>query len=68
MEPACTLAISTLRTLIGLHQMEEKALRKLLANRGSPQSRVQAERDLEKLLIRMKTLSKELAKLEAGIT
>jgi len=48
--------------------MEEKALRKLLANRGSPQSRVQAERDLEKLLIRMKTLSKELAKLEAGIT
>jgi hypothetical protein len=46
--------------------MEEKGLRKLLTNPGSPQSGVQAERDLEKLLIRMKALSKELAKLEAA--
>ena len=68
MEPAGTLAISTLRTQIGLHQMEEKSLRTLLANPGSPPIRMKAELDLERLLRRMKALSAELAKLEAGIT
>jgi len=68
MEPARTLAISTLRALIALDQTEEKRLRKLLTNPGSPHIGQQAERDLERLLMRVKTLTAELTKLEAGIT
>jgi hypothetical protein len=64
MGPARKHDIATVRTLIHLHQKEEKRLRILITNPGSPQIRVQAEFDLERLLIRIKALSKELVKLE----
>jgi hypothetical protein len=66
MEPANKLAIATLRTLIRLHQNEEKRLRALLTDSASSSARIQAEFDLERLLRQMKAQLDELAKLEAG--
>jgi hypothetical protein len=65
MEQVRTLAIATLRTLIGLHRMEEKRLRTVLANPRSPQIRMQAEFDLERVLKRIQRDEVELARLEA---
>jgi hypothetical protein len=60
-----TLTIAALRALIGLHHTEEKRIRAHLLNPESPQVRMQAEFDLEKLLIRIHRDEVELARLEA---
>jgi hypothetical protein len=54
-----------LRTLIGLYQIEEKRLLDVLSAAVPTEVRLIALFDLEKLQSQIKTLSEELAKLEA---
>jgi hypothetical protein len=54
MEQVRTLAIATLRTLIGLHHMEEKRLRAILVDEPSAKIRTLTQCDLENLLKRIK--------------
>jgi hypothetical protein len=65
MDPAQSLAIAMLRTLIGLYQIEEKRLLDVLSAAVPTEVRLIALFDLEKLKSQIKTLSEELAKLEA---
>ena len=64
MEPARIPAVATLRTLIALHQNEEKRLLAVLADAVPMEVRLMALFDLDKLHRQIKTQSEELARLE----
>jgi hypothetical protein len=66
METGRILAISTLRTLIVLHQNEEKRIRAVLADIPTFKVKMQARFDLERLVREKNAQVDELAKLEAG--
>jgi len=65
MESVRDLAVSTLRTLIDLHQREERRLRGIIAYSDSPIRRAEAQIDLEKVCRQIKSQTSELIRLEA---
>ena len=62
--PARTLAVETLRTLVGLHHIEEIRLRAILASEPNFKTKMLTQFNLDKVLRRCKTQSEELEKLE----